>query len=103
MTQATQEKALPTWLEVGDEGVTVTLRYKSNFSGVITDKLVMRAPSVRDVNAAKAAASGDYEKMEMNLFCSLLTASEAELVSLKYIDYKRLQAGYFRMVEEDDV
>jgi len=41
--------------------------------------------------------------MEKNLFCSLLTATEAELVSLKYKDYKRLQVGYFRLVEEDGV
>jgi len=102
MTDVTQA-ALPEWLELSDEGVTVTLKYKVNFSGVITDKLVMRAPSVKDVQAAKAAANGDYEKMELNLFCSLLTATEAELTALKYKDYKRLSAGYFRLVEEDDV
>ncbi|WP_460152762.1 phage tail assembly protein [Pseudomonas sp. S2_B07] len=103
MTQATQEKAIPAFLKIDDEGVTVTLRHNANFSGVVTDKLKMRAPCLRDVNAAKAAANGDYEKMEMNLFCSLLTATEAELLSLKYVDYLRLQAGYFRLVGEDDV
>jgi hypothetical protein len=101
MTQVTQ--ALPSWLAVTDEGVTVTLAYKANFNGVTIDKLTLRAPSVRDVEAARIAGGGEYEKMEKNLFCSLLTATESELLSLKMKDYKRLQAGYFRLVEEDDV
>ena len=103
MTQTTQDNALPTWLEVSEEGVIVTLKYKANLSGVVSDRLTMRAPCVRDVRAATVAGGGDYEKMEMSLFCSLLTLSEAEVATLKYVDYKRLQAGYFRMVEEDDV
>jgi hypothetical protein len=103
MTEVLAANPLPKWLELSDDGVTVTLFYKANFSGVSVDKLVMRAPSVKDVEAAKAGAGGDYEKMEKSLFCSLLTATEAELTGLKYKDYKRLQAGYFRLVEEDDV
>ena len=101
MTQVTQ--ALPSWLAVTDEGVTVTLRYKANFNGVLVDKLTLRAPSVKDFNAAKMIAAGDMEKMELHLFCSLLTATEADLVALKLKDYNRLQAGYFRLVEEDDL
>lgn len=103
MTQVTQDSSLPSWLAFTDEGVTVTLRYKANFNSVVVDKLTMRAPSVRDFNAAKMAGGGDMEKMELNLFCSLLTATEAELLTLKLKDYNRLQAGYFRLVEEDDV
>jgi hypothetical protein len=101
MTQVTQ--ALPSWLAVTDEGVTVTLRYKANFNGVLVDKLTLRAPSVKDFNAAKMIAAGDMEKMELHLFCSLLTATETDLVALKLKDYNRLQAGYFRLVEEDDL
>ena len=103
MTQLNQDNPLPSWLAVTPEGVTVTLAYKAHFNGVAVDKLTMRAPSVRDVEAARIAHPDDYEKMEKNLFCSLLTATEAELVSLKYKDYKRLQVGYFRLVEEDGV
>jgi hypothetical protein len=103
MTQLTQANPLPTWLAVTDEGVTVTLAYKANFNGVAIDKLTLRAPSVRDVEAARIVGGGDYEKMEKNLFCSLLQATEPDLLSLKMKDYKRLQAGYFRLVEEDDV
>lgn len=103
MTDVSLAAPLPAWLSLSNEGVTVTLKHPANFNGVVTDKLVMRAPSVKDVMAAKAAANGDYEKMELNMFCSLLTATETELMALKYKDYKRLSAGYFRLVEEDDV
>jgi len=103
MTQVSLTKPLPKWLVLTDEGVTVTLFYKANFNGVVVDKLTMRAPCVRDMEAAKAAGGGDYEKMEKSLFCSLLTATDVELAGLKFKDYNRLQAGYFRLVEEDDL
>ena len=103
MTNVSLAAPLPAWLVLSDEGVTVTLKYKANFNGVVTDKLMMRAPSVKDVMASKVASNGSHEKQELSLFCSLLTATEAELTSLKYKDYMRLQAGYFRLVEEDDV
>ena len=103
MTQISLNKRLPKWLELTDEGVTVTLAYKANISGVLVDKVTMRAPSVRDMEAAKAAGGGEMDKMEKNLFCSLIMATETDLASLKIKDYNRLQAGYFRLVEEDDV
>ena len=103
MTQVTQDQELPSWLKMSDEGVTVTLKYKTLISGVLTDKLMMRAPSVMDWRASKVAGNGDYEKQELSLFSSLLGLTEAELLSLKYKDYQRLSAGYFRLVEEDDV
>ncbi len=103
MTQVTQDQELPSWLKLSDEGVTVTLKYATLISGVLTDKLMMRAPSVMDWRASKVAGNGDYEKQELSLFSSLLGLTEAELLSLKYKDYQRLSAGYFRLVEEDDV
>ena len=103
MTQASEAKPLPKWLALNDDGVTVTLAYKANISGILVDKVMMRAPSVRDMEAAKAAGGGEYDKMEKNLFCSLITASETDLASLKVKDYNRLQAGYFRLVEEDEL
>ncbi|WP_338500967.1 phage tail assembly protein [Pseudomonas poae] len=103
MTDVSMTEPLPSYLSLTSEGVTVTLGHKVNFGGVLLDRLTMRAPSVKDVLAAKAASAGDYEKMEMHMFCSLLEATEQEILSLKYKDYKRLSAGYFRLVEEDDV
>lgn len=55
MTPLTQDNPLPSWLAVTAEGVTVTLAYQANFNGVLVDKLTMRAPSVRDVEAAKGS------------------------------------------------
>jgi hypothetical protein len=106
MTQVSQDStvpALPTWLKLTDEGVTVTLKYNTVISGVMTDALTMRAPSVKDWRASKVAGNGDYEKQELSLFGSLTGLSEAELLTLKYKDYQRLSAGYFRLVDEDDV
>ena len=106
MTQVSQDStvpALPAWLKLTDEGVTVTLKYNTVISGVMTDALTMRAPSVKDWRASKVAGNGDYEKQELSLFGSLTGLSEAELLTLKYKDYQRLSAGYFRLVDEDDV
>jgi len=106
MTQVSQDStvpALPKWLKLTDEGVTVTLKYATVISGVMTDALTMRAPSVKDWRASKVAGNGDYEKQELSLFGSLTGLSEAELLILKYKDYQRLSAGYFRLVDEDDV
>jgi hypothetical protein len=103
MTQENQAKPLPAWLQVAADGVTITLKHKVELAGVQVERLTMRAPCVRDVRAATAAGGGDDEKMEMSLFSSLLAATEAELLALKYVDYLRVQAGYFRLVSEGDV
>lgn len=106
MTQVSQDStvpALPKWLKLADEGVTVTLKYHTVISGVMTDALTMRAPSVKDWRAAKIAGNGDYEQQELSLFSSLTGLSEQDLLTLKYKDYQRLSAGYFRLVDEDDV
>lgn len=103
MTQVSLTKPLPKWLELTEDGVTVTLAYKANISGVLVDKLTMRAPSVKDMEAATVAGGGAMDKMEKNLFCSLIMATDADLSSMKVKDYNRLQAGYFRLVEEDEL
>ena len=103
MTNVSFAAPLPSWMVLSDDGVTVTLKHKANLNGVVTDKLTIRAPSVKDVMASKVAGNGDHEQVELHLFCSLLMATKEELMALKYKDYMRLQAGYFRLVEEDDV
>ncbi|MBP5144245.1 phage tail assembly protein [Pseudomonas chlororaphis] len=37
------------------------------------------------------------------MFSSLTTIPAADLETLKYRDYRRLQAGYFRLVDEDEL
>lgn len=103
MTQVNASKPVPSWMVVTDSDVTVTLKGSVNLGGITTDKLTMRAPTVRDVRAAKAASNGDYEQMEVSLFCSLLQATEPEILAMGVKNYNRLQAGYFRLVDEDEL
>lgn len=103
MTQANANKPAPSWMVVTDTDVTVTMKGAVEIGGVKTDKLTMRAPTIKDVRAAKAGAKDDYEQMELSLFCSLLQATEAEVLTLGVKNYNRLQAGYFRLVEEDEL
>ena len=102
MTTATDKK-IPTWLTLTDEGVTITLRYPTELNHVKTDKVIMRAPTVRDVRAAGAVSGGDAEKRELQLFSSLTEIPPGDLEGLKVVDYNRVQDGYFRMVEESEL
>jgi hypothetical protein len=104
MTQAIQvtpEKPLPKWLELTEDGFRIGLKCPTELNGVQVDRLTMRAPCVRDVRAAQAASNGDAEQRELSLFASLTQTPEADLVTLKVVDYMRLQAGYFRLVTDD--
>ncbi|MGS0736170.1 phage tail assembly protein [Pseudomonas sp. GG8] len=102
MTQAIEKKT-PSWLDVSDEGVTVTFKYPTELNAVKVGKVFMRPPSVRDLRAAEAGAKGDAEAREMSLFSSLTEVGEKDLVGLKLLDYRRLQEGYFRLVDEDEL
>jgi hypothetical protein len=103
MTQEKAKKKIPSWLSLSDDSVVITLKGVADFGGVKLDKVTMRAPTVRDQRAASATAKDDYEQLEINMFCSLLQATEAEITALTTRDYNRLQAGYFRLVEEDEL
>ena len=100
---ASTEKKIPTWLTLTDEGVTITLRYPTELNHVKTDKLVMRAPTIRDVRAANAVSGGDAEKRELQLFSSLTEIPTGDLEGLKVVDYTRVQEGYFRLVDEGEL
>lgn len=97
------EKKIPSWLVLTDEGVTVNLRYPTEFNGVKVDTVTLRAPTVRDVRAAVAASGGDAEVREMSLFSSLSQVGVNDLNTLKLVDYERLQEGYFRLVSIDQL
>lgn len=103
MTQATVKDALPKWLQITEEGFRITLKYPTELSGVLVDNMSIRAPCVRDIRAAQATCNGDEEKREMSLFSSLTQTPETDLMALKLVDYMRLQAGYFRLVQDDGV
>ncbi|MHA3737879.1 phage tail assembly protein [Pseudomonas sp. Eth.TT006] len=103
MTEVSAKKPDPSWLSVTDEGAVITFKGTAEFGGIKVDKVTMRAPTVRDQRAASAGAKGDYEQLEINMFCSLLQATEPEIAALTTRNYNRLQAGYFRLVEEDEL
>lgn len=97
------EKKIPTWLTLTDEGVTVNLRYPAELNSIKTDKITLRAPTVRDVRTAQATSANDAEQREMQLFASLAEVSVKDLECLKLLDYQRVQEGYFRLVNEDEL
>lgn len=103
MEQAVEVKQLPSWLKETEAGMCITLKYKPTVNGVTVDRLNMRAPSIKDTRIAREIANGDDEKLEMNLFASLTECHVNDLDGLMERDYRRLQAGYFRLVNEDEL
>jgi len=93
--------SLPSWLSVTAENAVVSLSRPSEVNGVQIDQLTLRSPTVREVRAADRAAGGDDEQRELVLFAELAGAAIADLEGLKVVDYNRLQAGYFRLEQDD--
>lgn len=98
-----QAKQQPQWLTLGADRVTVRLSRPSQANGVQVDSLSLRAPTVRDVRSAQAGAGGDDETRELNLFASLAEVGIKDLEALALKDYSRLQNGYFRLVQDDEL
>ena len=99
MAQATKT---PSWLVVTGDRVTVTLTMPIVANGIQVDKLSLRAPTVRDIRSAQAGAE-DEEQRELGLFASLAEVSVKELEGMALKDYARLQTGYFRLVQDDEL
>ena len=98
-----QVKKIPAWMVLSAESVAVTLTKPVEMNSVVSDKVVLRAPTVRDVRAANAAAGGDDEQRELMLFASLAEVGAKDLEGMTLKDYQRLQAGYFRLVQDDEL
>ncbi|AZE04200.1 phage tail assembly protein [Pseudomonas chlororaphis] len=96
-------KKIPAFLQVDVDRVTVKLSKPTECNGVKVDTLALRAPTVRDIRAAQVTADGDDEQRELNLFASLAEVSVKDLEGLALKDYTRLQAGYFRLVQDDEL
>ncbi|OBZ25485.1 hypothetical protein BS643_12625 [Pseudomonas protegens] len=101
MTQVA--KKTPAWMTLSAESVAVTLTKAVEMNGVVCDKVTLRAPTVRDVRAANTAAGGDDEQRELMLFASLAGVGSKDLEGMTLKDYQRLQAGYFRLVQDDEL
>ena len=94
---------LPAWLSIDTDRAVISLSRPSEVNGIKVDTLVLRAPLVREVRAADRAAGDDDEQRELQLFASLAEAGLKDLEGLKVVDYNRLQAGYFRLEQDDGV
>ena len=95
-------KKTPSWMALQADRVTVTLTAPAQTNSVQVDRLTLRAPTVRDIRNAQAGA-GDEEQRELNLFASLAEVGVQDLEGLALKDYTRLQAGYFRLVRDDEL
>lgn len=100
MAQAT--KKTPSWLTVSADSATVQLTRTIEANGVQVDKLRLRAPTVRDIRNAQAGTDDD-EQRELGLFASLADVGVKDLEGMALKDYTRLQAGYFRLVQDDEL
>jgi len=96
-------KKIPAYLQIEADRVTVQLSRPAECNGIQVDKLSLRAPTVRDIRTAQGTADGDDEQRELNLFASLAEVGVKDLEGLTLKDYTRLQAGYFRLVQDDGV
>lgn len=96
-------KKTPAWLTVAADRVTVRLSKPSEVNGIQVDQISLRSPTVRDIRAAQQGAGEDDEQRELNLFASLAEVGVKDLEGLALKDYSRLQTGYFRLVQDDDV
>ncbi|HGM5581562.1 TPA: phage tail assembly protein [Pseudomonas putida] len=98
-----QQNRQPEWLSITADRVTVRLSRPSEANGVQVDSLTLRAPTVRDMRNAQAGGASDDEQRELNLFASLAEVGIKDLEGLTLKDYGRLQAGYFRLVQDDEL
>lgn len=92
-----------TWLTLTAGSAQIKLTRPAMVNGVQVDTVTLREPTVRDVRAATASSNGDDEQREMSLFASLAEVGSKDLEGLPMKDYKRLQAAYFRLVEDDEL
>ena len=95
-------KKMPSWLELTEEGATITLRRAVEVNQIKVNRVSMRAPTVKDVQLATVQSGGDDEKRELILLASLTQAGDKDIGAMTVVDYNRLQAGYFRLVKDDE-
>ncbi|SIS76312.1 phage tail assembly protein [Insolitispirillum peregrinum] len=79
------------WLSDGN--ARITLRHALTVEGKATSTLIMRCPSLLDIEAMDALSGSDMarEKATVSGWCGITTD---ELSGIKWPDYKRLQQVY---------
>lgn len=96
-------KPLPKYLTLAADRVTVTLSKPTELNGITLDTITLRAPTVRDIRTAQTTAAGNEEQAELNLFAGLAEVGPKDLEGMALKDYTRLQTGYFRLVQDDEL
>ncbi|WLH21313.1 phage tail assembly protein [Pseudomonas simiae] len=94
---------MPAWLVVDLERAIVTLSKTYEINEMRVDRLTLRAPTVSDVRAATSASNGDDDQRDTIILANLTESGTNDLEGLKLTDYQRLQAAYFRLVQDDGV
>lgn len=77
----------------------ISLGIPIKINGVLTDRLVMRRPKLKDLRNASKTAGKDAEEQEIRLFSILTDCAPSDLEELDYADYGKLQDTFQRMVE----
>lgn len=101
MSEKQKDKPLPSWLQLSDNGAVIRFKGKATVCSVEVDQVIMRAPTIKDIRAAKKVAGDDEDSADDVLFASLIGASQADVEGLQVVDYNRLQRAYFRLVQDD--
>lgn len=93
---------VPSYLELHADKVIISLAVPVELGGVRRDKIVMRTPSLKDIELADLQEPDDskreYDKL---VFSSLTEVPEADWGNLSLKDWGRVQAAYFRLIGED--
>ena len=97
------DSIMPAWLVVDLERAIVTLSKTYEINEMRVDRLTLRAPTVSDVRAATSASNGDDDQRDTIILANLTESGTNDLEGLKLTDYQRLQAAYFRLVQDDGV
>lgn len=103
MSEQKSDKPLPSWLQLSDGGAVIRLKGSATVCGIAVDQVTMRAPTIKDIRAAKKVAGDNEDAGDDVLFASLIGASQADVEGLLVVDYNRIQRAYFRLVQDDGV
>lgn len=98
----TKTLPVPSWMQLSAASAVLTLSVATAINGMPVDSLTMTAPTIRQDKAAQAQAPDDSSRYELLLFASLCQTGEADLGKLEVRDYRRLQAAYVRLTEDED-
>ncbi|MCP1174337.1 phage tail assembly protein [Ralstonia chuxiongensis] len=79
---------------------TIKLKFPATANGVKVSALTLRQPTVRDMRIAGQQSGGDEELREILLFASVASVGQDDIEGLTYVDYQRVQRGYFRLLAD---